>query len=67
MQAEHGEHGGEKGFLILAVAVLIGKNVFGAMRLVAADAEGHADVADLRRGEGVDGADLVLFGRFAGG
>ena len=62
-----GEHGDEEGGFVLAVAVLIAEDVAGVVGLEAADAEGDADVADLRADVGVDGAGLFVGSGFAGG
>ena len=50
----------EEGVLIFAVAILVGEDLGGGVRLEAADAEVDADVAGLGGDEVVDGADLVL-------
>ena len=58
--ARGGEHGSEQRGLVFAVAVLVGEDVGGFVRLVPANAEGDADVADLRANESVDGAGLLF-------
>ncbi len=62
-----GEHGDEEGSFIFAVAVLIAEDIGGGVGLIAADAEGYADVADLGADEVVDGAGLGVVGGFVGG
>ena len=49
--------------LVLAVAVLIFEDVRGGMRLVAAEAEGEADVADIFCDVIVESGDFFEFGR----
>lgn len=48
--------------LILAITVLIFENVGGGMRLIAAEAEGEADVANIFRDVIVEGSDFFEFG-----
>ena len=56
------EHGGEERVLVFTVAVLIGENFGGGVRLVAAEAEGEADVANIFRDVGVECLDLFGIG-----
>ena len=48
--------------LVLAIAVLIFENVGGGMRLVTAESEGEADVANIFRDVIVERGDFFEFG-----
>ena len=55
------EHSGEQSVLILAIAILIFENVRSGVRLVAAEAEGEADVTDILCNVGVKRLNLFEF------
>lgn len=43
---------------VFAVAVVVGEDILGGVRLVASDAEGDTDIAVVSANEAVDGAQL---------
>src|ERR1700684_1770029 len=59
------QHGGEQSVLVLAVAVLIFENVGSGMWLIAAEAKGEADVANILGDIIVESGDFVELGRAA--
>src|SRR6185437_11521359 len=67
VDADGGEHCGEQGSLVLAIAVAAAEDVCGEMRLGAADADFNGDVADVPLDEAADGLGLVKEVRLAGG
>ena len=60
VDADGGEHGGEQGRFVFAVAVAIAEDVAGVVGLVAADAHLDDEVADLFLDELGDGLGLVV-------
>ncbi len=67
VDADGGEHRGEQGRLILAVAIAVVEDVSGGVRLVAADAHLDDEVANLLLDELGDGLGLVVEVGLAGG
>src|ERR1700691_321844 len=59
------QHGGKQSVLVLAIAVLIFENVGSGMWLIAAEAKGEADIANIFGDVIVEGRDRVELGRAA--
>src|SRR6478672_1222606 len=55
-------HGSEKGVLVFAVAIFVGEDVGGGMRLVTSGAKGEADVAIILGNVIVEGFELIAIG-----
>src|ERR1700722_11584882 len=71
MQALGFEQGGQQGMLILAIAVLVVKNIPRSVGLIAAHTQRQADVAEVPGDEIVESLDLIqvvveAFGEFGG-
>ena len=60
VDADGGEHGGEQGCFVFAVAVAVAEDVGGVVRLIASDAHFDDEVADLFLDELGDGFGLVV-------